>query len=555
MARSRKRKSLSQHVMSLATFGMPRVVKNIVGNRLIAPLAITAMLTLAMSGVVSIDWQDGRPHFQFNKERVAEIEQAAQQTKSKLEELTSSQGNSSTETTPVAKTRNTLAPAGSSFARTPIASNTIRIASFNIQVFGTSKASKPNVMEILAQVVRKFDLVAIQELRTTDETVMQSFLSRINATGRAYNYVVGPRLGRTNSKEQYVFVFDTQRIEIDSSSLTTLPDPQDLLHREPLAARFRTKVTPETNAFTFILVNIHTDPDETKTELDALGDLYPLVQQKNPWAEDDVILLGDLNVNNKRLGKLGALPDITYTVHGGPTNTRQTKSYDNIVFSRTPTTEFTGQSGIVNLQQEFQLSQEQALKVSDHYPIWAEFTVTEGGGTVLATRTELPTTRTTGPAGDNLAAYGNPKVPSPDNERQGSMVSHNGPGITSPNHYPSTTTYTRAQPAPSPNYHTPSGYSTPPGINETTQGTSGQPHASTVSAGPGQPTYLPARYPQQKYAPQTNDPQQISAPEVDLTNQPAYPGATGYQPTTGNTPAAYDQSPPNIRGRRFFRRN
>ena len=555
MARSRKRKSLSQHVMSLATFGMPRVVKNIVGNRLIAPLAITAMLTLAMSGVVSIDWQDGRPHFQFNKERVAEIEQAAQQTKSKLEELTSSQGNSSTETTPVAKTRNTLAPAGSSFARTPIASNTIRIASFNIQVFGTSKASKPNVMEILAQVVRKFDLVAIQELRTTDETVMQSFLSRINATGRAYNYVVGPRLGRTNSKEQYVFVFDTQRIEIDSSSLTTLPDPQDLLHREPLAARFRTKVTPETNAFTFILVNIHTDPDETKTELDALGDLYPLVQQKNPWAEDDVILLGDLNVNNKRLGKLGALPDITYTVHGGPTNTRQTKSYDNIVFSRTPTTEFTGQSGIVNLQQEFQLSQEQALKVSDHYPIWAEFTVTEGGGTVLATRTELPTTRTTGPAGDNLAAYGNPKVPSPDNERQGSMVSHTGPGITSPNHYPSTTTYTRAQPAPSPNYHTPSGYSTPPGINETTQGTSGQPHASTVSAGPGQPTYLPARYPQQKYAPQTNDPQQISAPEVDLTNQPAYPGATGYQPTTGNTPAAYDQSPPNIRGRRFFRRN
>ena len=540
--------------MSLATFGMPRVVKNIVGNRLIAPLAITAMLTLAMSGVVSIDWQNGRPHFQFNKERVAEIEQAAQQTKSKLEELTSSQGNSSTEKTPVAKIRNTLAPAGSSFARTPNASNTIRIASFNIQVFGTSKASKPNVMEILAQVVRKFDLVAIQELRTTDETVMQSFLSRINATGRAYNYVVGPRLGRTNSKEQYVFVFDTQRIEIDSSSLTTLPDPQDLLHREPLAARFRTKVTPETNAFTFILVNIHTDPDETKTELDALGDLYPLVQQKNPWAEDDVILLGDLNVNNKKLGKLGALPDITYTVHGEPTNTRQTKSYDNIVFSRTPTTEFTGQSGIVNLQQEFQLSQEQALKVSDHYPIWAEFTVTEGG-TVLATKTELPTTRTTGPAGDNPAAYGNPKVLSPDNERQGSMVSHTGPGITSPNHYPSTTTYARAQPAPSPNYHTPSGYSTPPGINETTQGISGQPHASTVSAGPGQPTYPPARYPQQTYAPQTNDPQQISAPEVDLTNQPAYPGATGYQPTTGNTPAAYDQSPPNIRGRRFFHRN
>ena len=92
-----------------------------------------------------------------------------------------------------------------------------------------------------------------------------------------------------------------------------------------------------------------------------------------------MILLGDLNVSHEKLGLLGKVPDITYTVHGEPTNTRGSKSYDNIVFTRTATSEYTGQSGILNLQSEYGLSTPQALKVSDHQPVWAEFTMTEGG--------------------------------------------------------------------------------------------------------------------------------------------------------------------------------
>jgi len=43
--------------------------------------------------------------------------------------------------------------------------NTISVASFNIQVFGTTKMGKPAVMKYLADVVRRFDVVAIQEVR------------------------------------------------------------------------------------------------------------------------------------------------------------------------------------------------------------------------------------------------------------------------------------------------------------------------------------------------------------------------------------------------------
>ena len=73
------------------------------------------------------------------------------------------------------------------------------------------------------------------------------------------------------------------------------------------------------------------------------------------------------------------MPNITYVVSGVPTNTRGDKTYDNILFDRNATTEYLGQAGVLDVVREFNLTQEQALKVSDHLPIWAEFSVYEGG--------------------------------------------------------------------------------------------------------------------------------------------------------------------------------
>ena len=89
----------------------------------------------------------------------------------------------------------------------------IRIASFNIQVFGEKKLNKPRVRGLLAEIIRGFDIVAIQEIRSKQD-IMPQFVDAINSTGRHYDYVVGPRLGRTSSKEQYAFVYDTASIEV-----------------------------------------------------------------------------------------------------------------------------------------------------------------------------------------------------------------------------------------------------------------------------------------------------------------------------------------------------
>ena len=255
---------------------------------------------------------------------------------------------------------------------------TIRVASFNIQVFGESKLGKPHVMDILARVARQFDVLAIQEIRSQNQDILPQFVDLINATGRQYDYVIGPRLGRTSSKEQYAFIYDRASVEIDRNQLYTVADPDDLLHREPLVGWFRTRSAPPEQAFTFSLVNVHTDPDEVEAEVDALADVLRAVRDDGRH-EDDVILLGDLNADDRHFGRLGQSSGLAWVISGVPTNTHGNAQYDNLLFQQHATREFTGKGGVYDFMRQHNLSLEQALEVSDHLPVWAEFSVYEGG--------------------------------------------------------------------------------------------------------------------------------------------------------------------------------
>ena len=95
--------------------------------------------------------------------------------------------------------------------------------------------------------------------------------------------------------------------------------------------------------------------------------------------EDDILMVGDFNADEYSLGAIGQLPEITWVISGVATNTRGDHAYDNILFGRGATSEFTGMSGVLDLMREYQLTLESALKVSDHLPIWAEFSAIEGG--------------------------------------------------------------------------------------------------------------------------------------------------------------------------------
>jgi len=269
----------------------------------------------------------------------------------------------------------------------PRGNDTIRIATFNIQVFGESKLNEAEVMQVIVAILKNFDLVAIQEIRSVTQDILPHLMALLNADGHRYDYAIGPRLGRTSSKEQYAFVFDTQTIEIDRHKLYTVDDPDDLLHREPLVGWFRARGPAPEQAFTFSLATIHTDPDEVDQELDVLDEVFFKVRDDPQRGEDDCVMLGDFNAKATSLRKLGKIKGLIKVVSGEtPTNTRHTAQYDNILFQETATTEFTGRGGVFDFLRQYNLTEQQAERVSDHMPVWAEFSVFEGGRGPLAAR-------------------------------------------------------------------------------------------------------------------------------------------------------------------------
>lgn len=261
---------------------------------------------------------------------------------------------------------------------------TILLGSFNIQKFGPSKLANAAVMDKLAAIVQKFDVVAIQEITSKNQPAAQILVDRINAQGQQYAHTISPRIGRPHLGyyEQYAFVYDTRKVRSGAQFSYVVQDQADLLHREPFVGRFQTVVS-NTQPFQFTLINVHTDPDEIGEELNVLADVYNEIR-KFEYPEDDVILLGDLNAAPEKMQRLATIPAVRPLLVGIATNTRKNRALDNILADSQTTREFTGRVGTIDLEQMFAVSLDEAEDISDHLPIWAEFSIGEQAVTSTA---------------------------------------------------------------------------------------------------------------------------------------------------------------------------
>ena len=279
-----------------------------------------------------------------------------------------------------------------SWGQQQVSHESIRIATFNIQAFGQKKASNPVVMERLVNICRNFDIVAIQEIRSADQSLLPNFVAQLNTNGAQYKFAISPRLGRTTYKEQAAFIYDDSRVQLDNSFSYTINDPDDVLHREPYVGWFRTRGPHPDQAFTFTLANLHMDSKRPDLELAYLTELHRIIR-KDGRGEDDVILLGDFNAGDRGLEKAREKGGLTWVVSNTATNTRNTSQYDNIVFDSKATDEFQFRSGVFDFMKQLNLTLNDALAVSDHMPVWAEFSIYEGGQPRTAMGVSGPTGR------------------------------------------------------------------------------------------------------------------------------------------------------------------
>nr|WAH99913.1 MAG: endonuclease/exonuclease/phosphatase family protein [Candidatus Methanoperedens sp.]WAI00067.1 MAG: endonuclease/exonuclease/phosphatase family protein [Candidatus Methanoperedens sp.] len=252
--------------------------------------------------------------------------------------------------------------------------NTVKLAAFNLQIFGTTKAGRPEVMDVLSKTIRNFDIVAVQEIRDASQTSLPALKNSINdMAGPKYDFVVGERLGRTTSKEQYSYLYNTQTIQ-QIGTPYTYPDPNDLFHREPYVAEFKAK----NGNFDFVLITIHTDPDTATQEI---TDLPAVVENAMGrfQGEGDFIIMGDLNADCDYFNENSQSPlkngDYLWIINNSiDTTTKSTAcTYDRIILTSQAKTDFTGNSGVFRFDQVYNLSYDMTISVSDHYPVYAEF--------------------------------------------------------------------------------------------------------------------------------------------------------------------------------------
>lgn len=257
-------------------------------------------------------------------------------------------------------------------------SDTIRIASFHITAFDANKSSNPKIIDLLARVIRNFDVVAVQGIQSRDQTFVPHFLSLINNDGSQYEYELGPRVGRNTNKQQFAFFFDKQTVEIDRQATYTVADPHDRILYEPLVALFRARTSNSESAFTFKLVNVHLDPVNASEELSTLHDVYSVVLS-DVDQEDDVLLLGNFSADTNRLSDWGHSLGIQPTLQHNAAGSVAVPYTDNLCLHKRATREYNGKTGSVDIVRVFNLTSGEAAIISDHFPVWAEFSPVEGG--------------------------------------------------------------------------------------------------------------------------------------------------------------------------------
>jgi endonuclease/exonuclease/phosphatase family metal-dependent hydrolase len=253
---------------------------------------------------------------------------------------------------------------------------TAKIAAFSIQVFGETKSQKGDVITILTKIMREFDIVLIQEIRDASEQTIPNFVEKINQMeGPNYSFISSERLGRTTSKEAYAYVYNTETVHFIQGSAYVYNDIDDVFEREPYIASFKI------GNFDFVLVGIHTKPDDAYNEIGNLTLVVSSIQAAKP-NEKDIIVMGDFNA------------DGTYFDEDGTSNLFKASKYNWIIINSMDTmvkTDYTYDRIVIldatfnheydaNTARVFYFDQAYGLnnqtfvsEVSDHYPVFARY--------------------------------------------------------------------------------------------------------------------------------------------------------------------------------------
>lgn len=280
------------------------------------------------------------------------------------------------------------------------------IGTWNIRAFGgltekwesqSDDAPKRNMASVryIAEILGRFDVVAIQEVRGD----LKALRHVLKVLGQEWGMILTDvTQGAQGNDERLAFLFDTRRVKPsglacelvlpEDQSQSTGPDGLRQFARTPYAVSFAAGI------HTFTLVTLHvrygTDPTDRVGELTAIAKwLADWARKEQDWGHN-LFALGDFNIDRKDDPLYQAFTSTGLTPPAELNDTRRTifddsdasHFYDQIAwFTGTHgapalTLRYTGAAGgfdFVPHVMEALTKTELSWRVSDHYPLWAEF--------------------------------------------------------------------------------------------------------------------------------------------------------------------------------------
>ncbi|XP_049599908.1 deoxyribonuclease-1 isoform X1 [Syngnathus scovelli] len=282
-------------------------------------------------------------------------------------------------------------------------STSLLLGAFNIKSFGDKKASNRTLMNIISEIVHRYDIILIQEVRDNDLSATTKLMQHVNKGSPPFRYkhIVSEPLGRSSYKERYLFLYREETVSVVRNYTYDdgcEPCGTDTFMREPFIVMFSSNDTGrlytvyiecvfQIMAVTFpisllvvrnfALIPQHTSPDFALQEVDELYNVVTDVRSR--WNTNDIILLGDFNtdcsyVTDSEWTQIRIFTDKSFhwlIPNEADTTVSHTDcAYDRIVVTddmKTGVVDYSAE--VYDFMEDLNLSFNMALAVSDHFPV------------------------------------------------------------------------------------------------------------------------------------------------------------------------------------------
>jgi len=111
----------------------------------------------------------------------------------------------------------------------------VRIGSFNLKQYGSTKAGNATLTNIVATIINDFDLAVIQEITDVSLQAPYVLYEALNKVSKSkpYTMTLSERVGRSSSKEQYIFFNRESTSGVKLINYYLYVDNEDYFERPP----------------------------------------------------------------------------------------------------------------------------------------------------------------------------------------------------------------------------------------------------------------------------------------------------------------------------------